>query len=345
MKRPTIADVAAEAGVSVSTVNRILSGKGQVKNTTIQKVESAAEKIGYYGVGTIKYRLDEATPTYKLGFLLQQSNRPLYQKFSRNITESCHRRTNEIVKPLIDFVDMLTPDNIAKRLKALGQECDAVAVIAADHPVIGNAISELKRQGKPVVCYITDQSSTDRAAYVGADNWSLGRTAGYLMSGMIHKKGRIAVFIGNHRYQCQDIADAAFRSYIREHAPHLFVEDSRPTHEVPDQAYRMVKHMLDNNKELMGILIVGGGISGVLRALREVPAERQRMVKVISRDTGPETLRGLSEGLITASLCHPVEATPDLLVDTMIDVVNRDVIDSPIQKTIPFEILTPTNLI
>ncbi len=167
MKRPTIADVAEEAGVSISTVNRILGGKGNVRNTTIQKVQSAAEKIGYYGVGAINYRLKEATPTYRFGFLMQQSNRPLYQMFSQKITEACHRRANEIVNPLIDFVDMLTPENIATRLKALGQQCDAVALIGSDHPVIGNAIRELKEIGKPVVCYITDQSSTDRAAYVG----------------------------------------------------------------------------------------------------------------------------------------------------------------------------------
>ncbi|OZG70380.1 LacI family transcriptional regulator [Hahella sp. CCB-MM4] len=344
MKRPTIADVAAEAGVSISTVNRILGGKGSVKNTTIQKVQSAAEKVGYYGLGVIKYRLNEATPTYRFGFLLQQSHRPVYQQFSKRIVEACHRRNNEIVKPLVDFVDLLTPENIAARLKALGHECDAVAVIAADHPVIGNAIRELKEMGKPVVCYITDQSSPDRAAYVGTDNWKLGRTAGFLMSRMTHRPGRVAVFIGHHRYQCQDAADASFRSYIREHAPNLLIGESRPTHEVPDQAYRMVKDLLANSEDLIGILIVGGGISGVLRALREVPVERRKNIVLVCRDMGPETLKGLGEELVTASLCHPPNATPDLLVETMIDVVNQDTIDSPIQRTIPFDILTPANI-
>ncbi len=163
------------------------------------------------------------------------------------------------------------------------------------------------------------------------------------MSGMIHEPGRIAVFIGNHRYQCQDIADAAFRSYVRENAPQLVIEESRPTHEIPEQAYWMVKNLLETKKDLVGILIVGGGISGVLRALREVPAERRDKIKVICRDIGPATLGGLGEGLVTATLCHPVDAMPDLLVDTLIEVINKDTIDSPIQKTLPFDILTPAN--
>ena len=52
------------------------------------------------------------------------------------------------------------------------------------------------------------------------------------------------MFIGNHRYQCQDIADASFRSYIRENASHLTVEDSLPTHEEPKEAYRIVSELL-----------------------------------------------------------------------------------------------------
>ena len=104
--------------------------------------------------------------------------------------------------------------------------------------------SRPKGQGKPVVAYITDQSAPDRAGYVGTDNWKLGRTAAWFIAQTTHAPGRVAVFIGNHRYQCQDISDASFRSYIRENASHLTVEDSRPTHEDPEEAYRLVSDLL-----------------------------------------------------------------------------------------------------
>jgi len=241
-------------------------------------------------------------------------------------------------------VDLLTPENIAGRLKALGADCDAVAVIAADHPVIAQAIRELHDKGKPVTAYITDQSARERAAYVGADNWKMGRTAAWLISHMTPDPGRIAVFIGNHRYQCQDVADASFRSYMREHAPYLTIEDSRPTHEEPNEAYRMVKELLSTTDDLSGILIVGGGISGILRALREVPHERRRSIRLVCRDIGPETRKGLSEGLITAALCHPLEQTSGALVQTMVETINQDVAGSTLHRTIGFDIVTPENI-
>lgn len=343
-KRPTILDLANASGVSVSTVNRILSGKGAVRNATMLRVQRAAEQIGYYGLGAIEYRVREASPIYRLGFLLQQSHRPLYQVFSKKIIQACRNRRDEVIEPLVDFVDHLMPETIAARLKALGKECDAVSLIAADHPVIGHAISELAAINKPVVSYISDQSTPKRAAFVGTDNWKLGRTAAYLMTQMIKRPGRIALFIGNHRYQCQDISDASFRSYIREHAPQLYVEESQPTHEEPTKAYNMLKELLMTSDDLIGILIIGGGISGLLRALREVSEERRKEIVLICRDAGPETLKGLSEGLISASLCHPLDITSQVLVDTMIEAIHRDTDDSPIQKAVPFEILTPTNI-
>lgn len=259
MKRPTIADLAQASGVSIATVNRILGGTGAVRAETIERVQNAAEEIGFYGRGVIEDRRQRLLPNYRFGFLLQQSSRELYRLFGSKITEAAARRQHEKVVAVVDFVDVLEPQNIADRLEALGKRCDAVAVIAGDHPLIGQTIQSLKERGKPVVAYITDQSARDRAGFVGTDNWKLGRTAAWFLAQTTPMPGRIAVFIGNHRYQCQDVSDASFRSYMREHAPHLQVDDSRPTHEEPQEAYRIVSQLLSELDDLRGIFIVGGG--------------------------------------------------------------------------------------
>ena len=343
MKRPTIPDLAEAAGVSVSTVNRILSGSNSVRPATMQRVQHAAETIGYHGMGAISDRVNKVKPRYRLAFLLQQSHRELYQLIARKISLACRARRDDIVEPLIEFVDILTPENISARLMALGKECDAVGVIAADHPLIGHTIRDLSVLRKPVISYITDQSAPERAAYVGTDNWKLGRTAAFLISRMTPADARIAVFIGNHRFMCQDVADASFRSYMREHAPGVFVEDSRPTHENPDEAYNMVSDLLAERTDLAGIFIVGGGISGVLKALRETSEDRRNGIRLICRDIGPETRKGLTEGLITAALCHPLETISDTLVDTMIEAIINEGRLSAVQRTVPLEIVTPEN--
>ena len=200
MNRPTIVDLARTAGVSVSTVNRILGGSASVRPAMIQRVRDAANAIGYYGLGVIDARRREATQRYRLGFLLQQSSRELYQLFGLKIREAARRWPGVEIEAVVEFADRLEPENIAARLKALGDGCDASAVVAADHPLAGQTIQALRARGKPVVAYITDQSAPDRAGYVGTDNWKLGRTAAWFVAQTTCRPGRVAVFIGNHRY-------------------------------------------------------------------------------------------------------------------------------------------------
>lgn len=343
-RRPTIADLATAAGVSLSTVNRILGGAGKVRRETVLRVQNVAEEIGFYGLAAIEARQRDLRPKHRLGFLLQQSHRDLYQMFGQMIIAAARRRDDVQIEVIISYVDDLSPENIATQLERLGSRSDAIAVIAADHPIIGQAIETLSLRGVPVVAYVTDQSAPSRAGYVGTDNWKLGRTAAWFITQMTNKPGVVVVFIGNHRYQCQDISDASFRSFIREHAPHLRLGDSLPTHEEPENAYQMVRTLLRDEPDLTGIYVAGGGISGVLRALREVPAERRQQIRVICRDIGPETRKGLSEGLITAALCHPVERISDVLVDTMLNAISQSDKGTIVQRTVPFEIITPASV-
>ena len=276
MNRPTIADLAKTANVSVSTVNRILAGSPSVRTATIERVQKAADEINYYGLGVIEARKQASMPHYRLGFLLQQSSRELYQLFGRKVREAAKIWRDAQIETVIEFVDQLDPENIATRLRTLGSACDATAVIAADHPLIGQAIQWLRHHDKPVVAYITDQSAPERAGYVGADNWKLGRTAAWFIAQTTYRPGRVQVLIGNYRYHCQDISEASFRSYMREHASHLTIDDSLPTHEEPKEAHRLIAKLLAEKDDLVGVYVAGGGISGVLQALREAPEERRR---------------------------------------------------------------------
>lgn len=344
MHRPTIADLARAADVSVSTVNRILSGSASVRTATIQRVQDAADEIGYYGLGILDARKKQSMPHHRLGFLLQQSSRDLYQLVARKIREAAAGWRDAQIEAVVEFVDRLEPENIATRLMKLGSACNAVALVAADHPLIGQTVQLLRSQGRPVVAYITDQSAPQRAGYVGADNWKLGRTAAWFIANTLCRPGRVQVLIGNHRYQCQDISEASFRSYMREHAGHLVIDDSLPTHEEPKEAHRLVSNLLAERQDLVAAYVAGGGISGVLQALREAPEERRRGFRLVCRDIGPETRRGLAEGLITAALCHPLEQTSQQLIQTMIDAIGQASSGAILQRTVPFEIVTPESL-
>lgn len=344
MSRPKISDLAKAAGVSVSTVNRLLHGSDTVRKDTIDQILRAAEEIGFYGLGTIRERRRDAMPHHKLGFLLQQSHRPLYRLWADGIVTAARQRTDSIIEPDVVFEDDLAPEAVSSNLLRMGQTCAAIAVVTADHPLVSQAIDELRGKGVPVITYVSDLSAASRAGFVGTDSWKRGRTAAWFISQTVKGGGRVAPLIGSNRYQCQDVSDASFRSYMRENSPELIINDTLLTHEEPQNAYTIVRELMGSAADLKGIFVNGGGISGVLRAMRELPSERQQEIKIVCSDIGPETRKGLSEGLITASLSHPLDKMPQELIGVMLRRIESRDTQSVEQRIVPFEILTPESI-
>src|SRR5271168_5987 len=84
LTRPTIADLARAAGVSVATVDRVLNARHRVREPTAERVLGAAEAIGYHGTPLLKSRLRPHVPERRFAFLLQRED-AFYAQFGADL--------------------------------------------------------------------------------------------------------------------------------------------------------------------------------------------------------------------------------------------------------------------
>ena len=344
MNRPTIADLAEASNVSVSTVDRVLSGRQSVRKATAEKVLSAAEAIGFYGTPSIRGRLGQDRPPRTFGFLLQQPNRSLYRMLGQTLKEATEASTTVKGRAIVQYRDDLAPDHAAERLLRLGGECDAVAVVAADHPKIAQAIDALHAKRVRVFALISGLTAANCAGYVGLDNWKVGGTAALFVSGMSKQPGKVGVFVGSHRFLSQDASESRFRSYFRELAPEFQLLDTVSTLEDPRYAYELTLELLRRTPDLTGLYVAGGGISGVIRALREDETSASRGIVVVGRELTTETLGGLVDGVIKVVLAHPAKLLAETLVAAMAQVTTDLSRAEAVQRVLPFEIYTAENV-
>ena len=342
--RPTIADVAAVAQVSVATVNRVLSGRHAVRKATARQVVEAAESLGFYAARAIRSRVDLEPPKRTFGFLMQQPGRSLYQMLGRELKAATDSAKAVRAEAIVEHRDDLSAEATAARLLKLGREVDAIAVVAADHPRVTEAIERLKEDRVCVVAMISDLTAPCRAGYVGLDNWKLGATAGWAMARLCKKPGKVAVFVGNHRYLCQDISEIRFRSYFRERAPEFRLLDAITTFEDSAYAYQSAIDLIHHTPDLVGLFIAGGGKSGVLRALREDVSGVAQALTVIATDLTPEARSGLLDGVLQLVLAHPIKALAEATIDLMIEATSGNPPREAAQRILPFEIYTQENL-
>jgi len=342
MKRPTIRDVAARAGVSVATTNRVLSGSDSVSPKTREKVREAAQAIGFYGLGAIAARNNAARPRYRFGVILLQPHRPFYQLVARALLAAAGSQVSYDIELKIEHLEDLSPQNTAERALALAKECDALCVTTAVHPVVSKAIEEIQATGIPVFALISQLAATGQIHYIGLDHWKVGRTAAWAFHKICKSPGKIALLVGNPRFRNQEMNETGFRSYFREHASDFALLEPLSTFESSAVAEEMTERLLAEHPDLAGLYVAGGGISGVLAALRTTG--RAGSLVVVGYELMDNVRSALLDGTLTLSISHPLGELANEVITGMIKAVTSEETNASHTKIVAFDLFTSENV-
>lgn len=342
VKRPTIPDLAKAAGVSVSTVNRVINQGPSVRQPTRERVLRAAEDIGFYGLGTIEHSVRSGRETHRLGILLQQGGRAFYSNLGIALEAAARNQSDCTVKLTLEYLDDLSPDNVAKRLIAMGETCESVALVAAQHPMVADAIDTVMAKGVPVAGLIAPLSARGNVGFVGLDNWKVGRTAAWAFDKIVKVPGEIGILVGNHRYRNQEMNESGFRSYFREHNSEFTLLEPQATYESAAAAREHVEKMLTAHPDLCGLFISGGGITGALAALRDLP--RRKDFVAVGYELFDTTRTALIDGTLTMVISHPRETFAREAIAAMIRAKKAGPEGGAQRVALGFEIYTSENV-
>jgi LacI family transcriptional regulator len=340
-RRPTIADLAHAAGVSVATVDRVLNARHRVREPTAERVIRAADAIGYHAAALLKNRLRTELPERTFAFLLQRPD-AFYMQFGADLAAATRALSRVRGKPVVDFAPDLSPAVLAERLLRLGESAHAVAIVSVDHPRVSDAISALRDRGVPTFAILTELGAEAAAPYIGRDNRKEGRTAAWLIAKAAKGPGKVGIIVGSHRFLCQEIAEISFRAYFRENAPEFTLLEPLVNLEDPRIAYMATQDMIATHRDLVGLYICGGGTEGVIAGARDDPDARG--LAIVCNELTPKSRAGLIDGVLTAVISTPTALLAERALAGMAGAIAEPqaTIHSPV--FVPFELYLPTSV-
>jgi LacI family transcriptional regulator len=340
-RRPTIADLADAAGVSVATVDRVLNARHRVSEPTAGRVLRAAEAIGFHAAPLLKHRLRSDVPERCFGFLLQRPD-PFYTQLGADLAAATRALTQFRGKPIVDFAPDLSPTVIAERLLRLGETAQAVGLVSVDHPRVSDAIATLRARGVPTFAILTELGAEAAVPYIGRDNRKEGRTAAWLIAKAAKRPGKVGIIVGSHRFLCQEIAEISFRAYLRENAPEFRPLEPLVNLEDPRIAYTATQDMIATHRDLVGVYICGGGMEGAINGARD--ETRPGDVAIVCNELTANTRAGLIDGVLTAVISTPTALLADRAVSAMAAALSepQKAIQSPM--FVAFDLFLPTNI-
>lgn len=303
--RPTIHDVAREAGVSSATVDRVLNGREKVREETTRKVYEAARLIGYHAAPLIGQRMQADLPRLRIGLVLHKERQAFYQQFKTEAERAVMQATGVRASLQIAFAPSQSPKDFTTLMEGMAGKVDAIAATAVTHPEVTEAVIRLNAKGIPCFALLNDFAQGVRQNYLGLNNIKVGRIAAHMIATAAHHPGKIAVFVGGYRWHGHELRETGVRSYFREHAPQFQVMDTLVNLETRQLTYEATLDLLARHPDLRGIYCAGGGMEGAIAAMREVrpPGE----VALVVNELTPESRAALVTRHVTMVICTPLQ--------------------------------------
>lgn len=294
--KPTVHDIAAEAGVSLATVDRVLNDRPGVRAPTRERVRAAIAKLGF--VRDVAAANLAKSRVYPLTFILPNNDNSFMQALRAEVEAARLRGPTERTAISVVTVPAFDIDSLVAALQSPDAEKPAgIAVVAVDAAPVRAAVDRLEEDGIPVVTLVSDLADSRRTHFAGVDNEAAGRTAAALMGRFLHgEKGELAVIAGSltvrdHRQRLE-----GFLAGLKADYPDLAVLPVVEGYDEPSKVHEKISALFRHKPNLLGIYSLGAGNRGLIRALRE--RQPKRRLPVIVHELTKHTRAALTDGLI-----------------------------------------------
>jgi LacI family transcriptional regulator len=265
--KPTVHDIAREAGVSLATVDRVLNSRPGVRSKTVARVHDAVRTLGYIRDVTAANLARQRQ--YRFAFVLPEGTTSFLSAVHSEVRAAADRARADRVHVRVIEVPAFDPHAVAQSLADLG-EVDGVAIMAPDTPQVRDAARRLKAAGIVVLALVSDLTDAGRDHFAGINNFAAGRTAGLLLGRFLGPRtGSVAVIAGSMLARDHVERRKGFDDVMREEFPAIRVLPSLEARDDPDTVARMMHRLIDTTPDLCGVYSLGAGNRGLIRVLEE----------------------------------------------------------------------------
>ena len=295
-RRHRVTDIAAQAGLSRATVDRVLHGRPGVRRETVTQVERAVEELDRQ-----QAQVELSGRALILDLVMQAPTR--FAVASQRALESELRSLRPaVVRVRSHLSEASAPAEAAATLDDVRRRgSQGVVLKAPDHPDVAAAVDRLVAAGVPVVTFVTDVPGSRRSAYVGVDNRAAGATAAYLVTQWAGTTGDVLVTLSSSSFRGEEEREHGFREALTRLAPARGVVEVSGTDGLDASVLAAAREALHVNGGIDAVYSAGGGNNAILDAFAEVGRTPRAFV---AHDLDEDNRRLLRTRRVSAVLHH-----------------------------------------
>ncbi len=307
-KKVTVKDIAARMGISLSTVNKALTGKSGISEKRRAEVVAVANEMGYV-VNHVAQSLSRKP--MKLGIIIpslwQQYFDVVEKGMEKELAKLYHSNVTGEVRHVADAAETR-----AALEYFFDENFDAI-VYSPSLLMLDDLVCKLINEKKlPVFLVGGDFEGINNISTVNIDTRVSGRMAAEMMALSVDKNAAAAVFIGSKKMGAHAEKAEAFT----ERAKELGFSDVRvyETFDGTLSSVAVTSELFASSERVGGIYIATGTASPIIDYIRGFEADNRPTV--IATDVHNEIKEALRDGTVTAAVFQNQELMGRLVIKT-----------------------------
>lgn len=317
--RIKLEDVAKLAGVSPTTVSRVINNRGYISDATRKKVKKAMKDLNYYPNDIARSLFKQRT--HFIGLILPKINNPFYSELALHIENLCSDLGYKVI--LCNSLGKIEKEK-AYAIMLMRHQVDGMIVCSYNR-----GIEEYKNPRLPIVAI--DHYLSPTIPVVGSDNYTGGKMA---VQHLLDKGCKSIIHI-NGPSELETPAQLRRKAY--EH-----LVENPITYEIKeyfDDKYTIstIRRIFKEHPETDGIFASDDMIASFcLKVANELKIKVPEQLKIVGYD-GTEIVRDLLPQLTTIK--QPIQEIAETAVLQMIDLVNQPEKEPQPETFLPVQLL------
>lgn len=337
MGRPfRIRDIAVQAGLSETTVDRVLNGRAGVSVRARRQVEQAILDLERQ-----QSQIRLGGRTFVIDLVMQAPSR-----FSSAVRAALEAELPGLrpamIRARFDLTETADPVELVSALDRIRRRgSHGVVLKAPDVPSLVAAVDRLVGAGIPVVTLVTDLPASRRSAYVGIDNRAAGTTAAYLISQWLGARpGNVLVTLSRESFRGEEEREMGFRMAMRRFAPSRRLVELPETEGLDETMHALALSALSSDPDLVAVYSIGGANQAIVNAFTTLG---RQCAAFIAHDLDADNTRLLRAGHLSAVLHH--DLSTDLRRTCQAILQSHSALPgAPHSLPSPIQVITPYNL-
>jgi LacI family transcriptional regulator len=311
-RKTTLIQIAEAAGVSLSTVDRVVNRRGGVSPKAETKVLEWARRL------SLDRRIDRSyLKNLRIAVLMQSPQNPFYRALRDAFGGLRATMSDMKIGCFIHHIDVTDVVGTTEKIEEVSKSYDGLIITCPDDPKLSDAL-RLAARRVPIVTLVTDLPNSGRIAYVGPDNRQIGRVAGELMGRFLGTEGGdILIVLGMQRMTGHEEREMGFRSVLRERFPGCSIVASLESGESQERAGELVLDALQGHPGVRGIYNVSAGNLAIARTIQSLGLAHR--IVMITHELTPARRQMLRDGILDAV----IDQNPWLEAQRALEVLGR----------------------